>query len=391
MAFKIATLVSVFLSLVVFVTAEAVPKTDYDVIVVGGGPAGLSAISGVSRVRRTTLLFDSQEYRNAPTREMHDVIGNDGTPPAEFRGLAREQIAKYPTAHFKNSTVTSIEPQGDGSFSAFTVSDDTGKKYTARKIVLATGVKDVLPDTPGLKENWGKGIWWCPWCDGYEHVDQPLGIIGNLSDALGSVLETNTQYSDIIAFVNGTQTPKGEEEATAQHEGWEEQLKAWNVKIDNRTIDSIERLQDGGKHRNATSGAQYDKFRVHFTEGKPVDRATFIVNFSTAQRSDLPLKMHLNVTDGKIVVADSQRTSKTGVFAIGDANSDGSTNVPHAMFSGKRAAVYVHVEMSREDTKSKISKRTDNLSRRELEQEANEAIASNLEPQWQRVQQKHKK
>lgn len=303
-----------------------------------------------------------------------------------FRGVAREQIAKYPTAHFKNATVKSIESQANGNFSTFTVSDSTGKKYTARKIVLGTGLKDVLPNTPGLQEAWGKGIFWCPWCDGYEHADQPFGILGDLTDVLGSVLETNSQFSDIIAFVNGTQTPKGEAEATANHEGWAEQLKVWNVKIENRTISSIERLQDGAKHRNVTSGQQYDKFRVHFTEGKPVERNAFITNFGSVQRSDLATKMDLKVTDNRIEVdTSSERTSKAGVWAIGDANNEGTTNVPHAMLSGKRAAVYLHVELSREDTKSKLSKRTNTLSRRELELEAREAIGTNLEPEWEKV------
>ncbi|KAJ5083859.1 hypothetical protein NUU61_008438 [Penicillium alfredii] len=378
---------SAFLSLLA-VAVAAIPKTDYDVIIVGGGPAGLSALSGVSRVRRTALLFDSREYRNAPTREMHDVIGNDGTPPAEFRALAQKQISEYPTAHIKNGTVKSITPTGDGNITTFSVTDKEGKKYTARKIVLGTGLKDVLPATPGLKEAWGKGIFWCPWCDGYEHRDQPFGIIGDLADALGSVLETNTQFSDIIAFVNGTQTPQGEAKATSQHEGWEEQLKAWNVKIENRTISSIERIQDGSTHRNASG--QYDKFRVHFTHGKPVERNAFIVNFPSVQRSDLPEKLGLTVSDEKVkVTSDDQRTNKKGVWAIGDANSDGSTNVPHAMFSGKKAAVYLHVEISREDSQSKISKRSGSLSRRELEREAVDAIGDNLESQWKRIQPKN--
>lgn len=84
-----------------------------------------------------------------------------------FRGLARSQIEKYDTAHFANETVTSIVPV-PGNLTSFTVTDGTGKNYTARKIVLGTGLRDDLPDTPGLKENFGKGIFWCPWCDGYE-------------------------------------------------------------------------------------------------------------------------------------------------------------------------------------------------------------------------------
>lgn len=362
---RIATVFAIVLSLCSFVAAVSIPKTDYDVIVVGGGPAGLSALSGVSRVRRTALLFDDQQYRNGPTRNMHDVIGNDGmaktrfslfkflfslptnhnigTPPDEFRALAREQISKYPTAHIKNVTVKSIIPIGTNEASAFSVVDSSGKNYTARKIVLGTGMRDVLPDTPGVQEAWGKGIFWCPWCDGYEHRDQPFGILGNLSDVVGSVLEVNTQFSDIIAFVNGTQTAAGEADATAKHEDWQAQLNVWNITIENRTIASIERLQDGETHQNKTADMQFDKFRVHFITGEPIDRAAFITNFAAVQRSSLPYQMYLNVTKEKINVdASGMRTNVTGVYAVGDANSDGSTNVPHAMYSGKKAAVYLH-------------------------------------------------
>ncbi|KAJ5935058.1 hypothetical protein N7466_004605 [Penicillium verhagenii] len=386
MTWKIATLLSAVLSLGSITAAQSIHKTDYDVIIVGGGPAGLSALSGVSRVRRTALLFDNQEYRNAPTRAMHDVIGNDGTPPAVFRGVAREQISKYPTAHFKNSTVLSIVPYGNSSVSAFNVTDETGMSYTSRKIVLGTGVSDVLPNTPGLEEIWGKGLFWCPWCDGYEHRDQPFGVLGNLVDVLGSVLETNTLFSDIIAFVNGTDTPDNEAAATAKVADWKDQLDAWNVQIDNRTITHIERLQDGETHQNTTTDQQFDKFLIHFTEGEPVERGALIINAPTVQHSTLPTQMGLNITDQKIdVVTASMRTSMAGVWGIGDANSDASTNVPHAMFSGKKSAVYLHVEMSREDSKSKVSKRSD-MSHRELTEEAIRSIGTNLEPQWEQVQ-----
>lgn len=248
-------------------------------------------------------------------------------------------------------------------------------------------MKDILPDTPGLQEAWGKGIFWCPWCDGYEHRDQPFGILGPISDVLGSVLEVNTQFTDIIAFVNGTLTPEGKAAATKKHKDWEEQLRAWNIKLDNRTVTRIERLQDGETHQNKTADLQFDKFLIHFTEGDPVERNAFITNFPAVQRSTLPQQMHLNVTDDKIVVNfNGMRTNMTGVFAVGDANSDGSTNVPHAMFSGKRAAVYLHVEMSNEESTSKVARRDGVLTRRRLEKEAVRAIGANLEPQWEQAQ-----
>ncbi|KAJ5650360.1 uncharacterized protein N7484_004083 [Penicillium longicatenatum] len=387
MMVKIATFISAFLSLGTFALTESIPQTDYDVIIVGGGPAGLSALSGVSRVRRTALLIDSQHYRNDPTREMHDVIGNDGTPLPEFRGAAREQISRYPTAHFRNSTVLSVQSIGDGTVSAFNVSDNTGSSFTSRKLVLGTGLTDVLPDTPGIKEAWGKGVFWCPWCDGYEHRDQPFGILTDVAGVLDDLLEVNTQYSDIIAFVNGTQTAEGEAAATAKNDGWKEQLEAWNVKIDNRTITRLERTQDGGDHRDEENDLQFDKFLLHFSTGDPVERDAFIIDVPTVQHSQLPSQMKLKMTDHKIdVVASSMRTSQAGVWAVGDCNGGGgATNVPHAMFTGKKAAVYLHVEMSREDSHSKVSKRS-GLSETELVEEATRAIGDKLERKWEEIQ-----
>lgn len=340
------------------------------------------------------MIFPAHKHVSHPS----DI----GTPPAVFRGLAREQISKYPTAKFTNETVESIIPWTQGDFSAFTVTDSQGKNYTSRKIVLGTGVRDVLPATPGLQEGWGQGIFWCPWCDGYEHRDQPFGMIGDITDMLSNVLETHTLYDDIIAFVNGSQTADGEARATAKVADWKEQLAAWNTTIDNRTISSIERLQDGGKDRG-DSDRQFDKFRLHFTTGEPVERNALIVNFPTVQTSSLPAKMGLELVDNKINVTTGMRTSKSGVFAVGDANSDGSTNVPHAMYTGKKAGVFVHgkfpsladstrrsltwltVEMSREESASKISRRT-GLSHSELEEEAKRAIGDNLDDVWKRAQ-----
>lgn len=272
---------------------------------------------------------------------MADIF--EGTPPGEFRALAREQILEYPTASIVNRSVLSITPIGTDKVSAFSVMDADGQNHTARKVVLGTGLRDVLPDTPGLREAWGKGIFWCPWCDGYEHRDQGIGILGHLADVVGSVLEINTQYSDIVALVNGTQTAAGEAETEKRRPEWKKQLEVWNVKLDNRTISSIERLQDGGMVQDKADHRQFDNFRINFTTGDSVERNALLTNFPTVQQSSLPGQLHLNMTKDKIAVSSSSMmTSLDGLYAVGDANSDGSSNVPHAMFSGKKAAVYLH-------------------------------------------------
>ncbi|KAK2758603.1 hypothetical protein FQN54_003293 [Arachnomyces sp. PD_36] len=384
-----ASLSSLVLGFLSLAPVNAVPAVDYDAIIVGGGPAGLSALSGLSRVRNTALLFDSGVYRNGLTRHMHDVIGNDGTVPSEFRGLAREQIAKYDTAEIRNATVTSIEQknqdvEGEAYFEA---TDDAGELYTARKVVIATGMKDILPSTPGIDGAWSRGIYWCPWCDGYEHRDQPFGILGAMNDILDSVIEIETVNDDIIAFVNGTHTPEEVAQLDEQDPTWSQQLEAYNVQIENRTIASIERLQDGSVHNNPAEHLEFDLFKVHFTEGPSVDRGAFISNFPSEQYSTLPAEMGLKMDDVKIEVnPSSMRTNIPGVWAVGDCNNDGSTNVPHAMFTGKKAAVYVHVEIAREDAKDLISERDLALTVREMEDEATKAIGNDFEELWGRAQ-----
>lgn len=133
-------------------------SVDYDVLVVGGGPSGLSALSGLARVRRTAILLDSGVYRNAATRHMHDVIGNDGTVPAVFRAKAREGILRYPSVSIVNTTVSKIESVNNGSY--FVATDLAGRSYKTRKVILGTGLKDILPDTPDVSTLWGQGMYW---------------------------------------------------------------------------------------------------------------------------------------------------------------------------------------------------------------------------------------
>lgn len=239
-----------------------------------------------------------------------------------------------------NATVVSVTAVNNGSF--YRVMDSDNEEYTARRIVLGTGMKDILPLTPGVAEGWGNGIYWCPWCDGYEHRDQPFGILGNLSDVMGSVIEVWTLNQDIIAFVNGTDTAEQEAALSAKYPNWKAQLAAYNVTINNKTIQSIDRLQDGSTHNDPAEDREFDLFCVNLADGTSVERAAFITNFPDEQLSSLPKALNLTMDGTKIKVGTNMKTSDNGIYAIGDANNDGATNVPHAMFSGKRAAVYIH-------------------------------------------------
>lgn len=244
----------------------------------------------------------------------------------------------------KNGTVTSIISVNNGS--SFLTTDTNNQTYTSRKIILATGLRDILPNTSGIKEAWSRGIYWCPWCDGYEHRDQPFGILGSIVDAVGSTLEMETLNRDIIAFVNGTYTNANVAILDQRRPGWFTQLRKYGVALENRTITSITRLQDGAIVNNVTTDTEYDLFQVNLEDGTNFTRSAFITNFPSVQRSYLGRDLGVKVYGEKMAVEmASMKTAVPGVYAVGDANSDNSTNVPHAMYTGKKAAVYVHGEL----------------------------------------------
>ncbi|KIW12786.1 hypothetical protein PV08_07973 [Exophiala spinifera] len=328
------------------------PESHYDVVVVGGGPSGLSALSGLARVRRKALLIDSGQYRNLLTRHVHDVIGSDGVTPAYFRWNARQQISQYPTVSMTNGTVTQIAKLNSSTFS---IVDADGNHYTSRKVVVATGLRDILPSTPGIAENWARGIYWCPWCDGYEHRDQPLGLLGAIDKIFGLVLEVDTLDTDLIAFTNGTMTAEGLQVLNTAQPDWENIVKIYNVKIDNRTISTIERIQDGGIVNNIATKTEYDKFLVHFDDGTTAERGAFFTGWPSVQASNVGTDLGIGMKGNKLYNnITTMATNIQGAYAVGDANMDGSTNVPHAMWSGKRAAVDIHLAMAEEDFESAV-------------------------------------
>lgn len=243
-----------------------------------------------------------------------------------------------------NGTVTKIQPQQNNTFFAVTT-DPTSPPITARKIVLATGLRDILPSTPGIAENWGKGIFWCPWCDGHEHADQGLGLLAPMNEIPGLVREMATLNNDVVAFVNGTDTPEARAAAEKSFPRWETYLQLHNVTIKNGTIANVARL------KSATAGdpslptyPENDLFRVDFTEGPSVERNAFLTSFDDEQLSSVGPDMGVRLDGGRLAADGSKglATNIPGVYAIGDANADNVTNVPHALFSGKRTAVFLH-------------------------------------------------
>src|SRR5262245_37275609 len=156
------------------------PKTeDWDVIIVGGGPAGLSAALVLGRSRRRVLVCDGGEPRNASSPVAHGLLTRDGTPPFELLRIGREQLAPYTTVRFEAGCIRRVE-RADGGFVA---TKEDGEAVRSRRILLATGIVDELPAIPGFRELWGVSVLHCPYCHGWEVRDQPIACYGNGPEA----------------------------------------------------------------------------------------------------------------------------------------------------------------------------------------------------------------
>ncbi|KAJ5872348.1 uncharacterized protein N7529_004701 [Penicillium soppii] len=320
-------------------------KFDYDVVIVGGGPAGLAASMSLARVARTSLLYDSQEYRNEQTRYMHDVLGQDGQVPLKFRAAVRQQIDElYPDYSFwatRKTKVTGIISLEKG----FRVYDDKGGKVTAKRVILATGIKDILPNKPGFAEAFGRGVFWCPWCDGHDYKKRKMVVYGKLASAIGSALNLRKLTTDITIVTGGALTKEDKDEAEARWPGWETVVKkTYNIPIRENDITKVERTTTAIEPKD-------DEYKIHLNGGSPNPLVTngMLISVPTAQTSSLHKQLRLEMDGKSVKVKSNMESSVGGLYVVGDANNDGSTNAYHAMWSAKRACVNAHVSMSKQE------------------------------------------
>src|SRR5256714_13694216 len=172
----------------------------YDVIVVGAGPAGLSAALMLGRSRRRVLVCDSGKPRNAASLAMHGYLTRDGIPPREFLRVAREQLKEYEYVELRDVEVTAAACGGEGRFH---VTLTTGEEVPSRKLLIAPGVVDNIPDIPGFADLFGRSVFHCPYCDGWEVRDQPLAIYGRGARGYGLSLELTGWSRDLVLCTDG--------------------------------------------------------------------------------------------------------------------------------------------------------------------------------------------
>jgi thioredoxin reductase len=173
---------------------------EYDVVVVGGGAAGLSAALVLARARRTVVVVDAGGPRNAPAAHMHGFLSRDGMPPRELLAAGMAEVSGY-GGRLIDDTVVGVEP-------GFQVRLANGAPLLGRRILVATGLRDELPDIPGIRERWGRDLLHCPYCHGYEIRDQPLGVLGGAPEAVQHALLVRQWSPDVILFPHTDVSPR---------------------------------------------------------------------------------------------------------------------------------------------------------------------------------------
>lgn len=266
----------------------------FDVVIAGGGPAGLNAALVLGRTRRRVLVLDGGPGRNAPADGAHNLLSRDGIAPAQLREAARADLQEYPTVEVRETGATGL----GGQVGAFAVELADGTREEARRVLLATGMVDVLPDIEGLRPLWGRSVLHCPYCHGWEVRDRELAVLlAGPMDVLTAARLASGFSADVVACTGG---------ADILDEGQHRLLSQAKVVIREEPIDRLE--ADGDALR-----------RIVFADETALDRDALFLHPPLRQRSDLAAQLGCRILDDDAVeVNDLQQTSVPGVYAAGD-------------------------------------------------------------------------
>lgn len=299
----------------------------YDVIIVGAGPAGLSAGLVLGRCRRRVLICDAGRPRNARSQGLHGYLSRDGIPPAEFLSIGRDQLRPYDTVELKQLEVTDARRLEDG----FEITLKNEQRVFSRKLLLATGVVDDLPEIDGLAAFYGTSVFHCPYCDGWESRDQPLAVYSRGENGAGLALELTLWSTDLVLCTDGpAKISAADLRSLARH------------KIPVRE-EKIARLE-------GESGALE---RVVFANGESVAVRGLFFSSGQRQGSDLPRKLGCEITEqGCVSTGDYETTKVPGLYVAGDA-SRLVQFVVVAASEGAQAAVAINKELMKEDLAGK--------------------------------------
>lgn len=294
----------------------------WDVIVIGGGPAGLSAAMVLSRSRRTVLILDEARQRNLRSHGLHNFLTRDGILPPDFLALAHEELSSYPISYVRSRAIKAVK-----DYNRFIISDDSGKEHAAKKILLATGVTDNIPSIPGMEELWGSAVFHCPFCDGFECKESHVGLYSHKHNGFGMAIALSHLSKKVSLFTDGAFYLKPAQK---------EQLSKKGIDVFTRKISRL-------IHENGTLRG------VELTDGREVPCSSMFTNHGfRVNRSLLDQLGCRSTKKGAAVTNRHQQTNVPGVYVAGDASID-MHFVIVASAEGVKAAVAIHNNLLHEE------------------------------------------
>lgn len=295
----------------------------FDVLVVGGGPAGLSAALILGRCHRTVLVCDEGHQRNLNSHAIHGLLGREGRSPCSFLDEAREDLSRYKTVAVRRTRITAISRAGEGF--EFVCADGTAG--SASKVLLATGLVDELPELAGIKPLYGVSVHHCLYCDGFEYAGKPVAAYGKEDKGAELAVMMKHWMSDVVACSGGT-------EVSAQAI---RKLEEHSIPLRTEPVRSLE-------------GADGELTRIVFETGPDLTRAGLFFSTGCHQASDLSDRLGCarNERGGVVIDPDTEESSVPGVYVAGDVSRD-VLLVAVAIAEGAQAAVAINKAFLRRD------------------------------------------
>ncbi|BBZ36319.1 NAD(P)/FAD-dependent oxidoreductase [Mycolicibacterium confluentis] len=294
-------------------------RQEWECVVVGGGAAGLSAALVLGRARRQTLVVDAGAQSNSASAVMGGLLGFDRRPPADLYTQGRRELAVYPSVEYREGEVTGGTLSDDG----VELDLEDGQRIRARRVLLTTGMQYCPPDLPGLAQFWGKSVFQCPFCHGWEMRDQRLAVMAVGEEAVHAALMLRGWSDDVVVLSDGPSSLDAEQARL---------LEAAGVAVDERRVTEL-------------IGADRDLTHVAFADGTRLRRDGLLVEAPLRQRSGLAEKLGVRCTSSALApdavnVDQLFRTDTPVVFAAGDVCAE-QPHLAGAIATGSNAAMIV--------------------------------------------------
>ncbi|MFF2331067.1 MULTISPECIES: NAD(P)/FAD-dependent oxidoreductase [unclassified Streptomyces] len=321
-------------------TGESGGDQRYDVVVIGGGAAGLSGAVSLARARRSVLVIDAGLPRNAPASHVHSYLGREGTPPSELLAIGRDEVTAY-GGEITEGAVAAVERLPDDG--GFRVLREGGVAVTARRLLVTTGLVDELPPVPGVADRWGREVLHCPYCHGWEVRERPIGILSTGALAVHQALMWRQWSDDITLFVHTGPEPTDEEY---------EQLAARGIAVVDGEVTGLDVAED------RLTG-------VRLAGGRVVPREAVVVQPRFTARADVlaglglaaaELEMAGEVVGTYIAAGPTGATEVPGVWVAGNV-ADPKEQVIGAAGAGVRAAAAINADLIADDTRRAVAVR----------------------------------